>query len=93
MQKGIQKKTMFIVYGTEGCKYCDKTKHYLDNKRAEYVYHKLDRPIGKKVLNAYGRNTYPLILKIFDGRDRIIGGYEELCREEKNFSMTEECDF
>lgn len=74
---------MFIVYGFDGCRYCEKAKELLQSKGLEYVYHDLMKK-GHGGLEVMQQHVYeasgivPRTVPQIFVDDRYVGGYDDL---------------
>lgn len=65
----------YVVFGKDGCGFCEKAKQLLDMTDSEYEYRNTtEDPKALEKFKSFGHPTYPLVFK--DGV--MIGGYEDL---------------
>jgi glutaredoxin len=70
---------MYIIYGSDSCRYCIKSKELLDNSNINYEYINITET-KKETLDKFSdktgnQRTLPLI---FNKDNVFIGGYTEL---------------
>ena len=73
---------MYIVYGLKWCVFCLRTINLLHEKTVQFNYYPLDEQ--ENTLNymkrCYNQQTVPIITYNVDGKETLIGGYDDLVK-------------
>ena len=74
---------MFVVYGKDGCTFCDKAKALLESKNLQYVYKQLGEDFILEDLLALAKDakTFPQIFEIEGNSMTLVGGFTELSQK------------
>ena len=80
MNKKIKKISNVVVYGKDGCEYCEKAVEWLNERGIDFIYHKVkNREQGYELGKKYNTRSVPIILV----DDKYIGGYLDLIKEKQ----------
>ena len=71
---------MFLIYGVSDCPHCLRACADLMEQDRQYVFIEMDfaRDYRKMITQKFDWTTYPIIVILIAGEEKIIGGYEEL---------------
>lgn len=70
-----EQQSMYIVYGTPTCPYCDRAKMFLEQNGENYEYIDVSQNVeAKQMFIDMGLRTVPQIFK----DKNLIGGFSEL---------------
>jgi glutaredoxin len=82
--------SQYIIYGTNQCIFCTKSKILLEDEDIEYDYNDLDtiypnwRDVftDKKITDLIGNyRQIPIIFKVSNNENTFLGGFEELQKD------------
>ena len=71
---------MFLIYGISDCPHCLRAAADLMERDKQYVYIEMDfaKDYREMIKQKFDWTTYPIIVTIINGEEKIIGGYQEL---------------
>ena len=71
---------MFLIYGVSDCPHCLRACADLMEQDKQYVFIEMDfvKDYRKMITQKFDWTTYPIIVILIAGEEKIIGGYEEL---------------
>ena len=69
-----------MVYGVTDCPHCLRAAALLMEKEVEYVVINMDfsKTYRDNIRADLGWRTYPIVIKLKDGTNELIGGFHEL---------------
>lgn len=75
-----RKKNIWVIYGTNWCKWCKKAKQLAKSKKLNYVYIDIDSLTDKEFIGLSVKSKeYKFIPKIFYN-NKFIGGYDKMSK-------------
>ena len=69
---------MYVILGTDNCKFCTKAKHLLREKRVGFTAYSLRSPSSKWLLTLMKEAGMTTVPQIWDNEGHHVGGYTEL---------------
>lgn len=69
---------MYVILGTDNCKFCTKAKHLLREKRVGFTAYSLSSPSSKWLLTLMKEAGMTTVPQIWDNEGLHVGGYTEL---------------
>ena len=71
---------MFLIYGVSDCPYCLRACADLMEQDRQYIFIEMDfaKDYREMIKQKFDWTTYPIIVIIINGEEKIIGGYQEL---------------
>ena len=71
---------MFLIYGVSDCPYCLHACADLMEQDKQYVFIEMDfaKDYREMITQKFDWTTYPIIVILIAGEEKIIGGYDEL---------------
>ena len=73
---------MYTIYGLKWCIFCLRAINFMQEKGLEFHYYPMDNQ--EKVLEylkeEYNHRTVPIIISNIDGKETLIGGYDDLVK-------------
>ena len=71
---------MFLIYGVSDCPYCLRACADLMEQGRQYVFIEMDfaKDYREMITQKFDWTTYPIIVILIAGEEKIIGGYDEL---------------
>lgn len=78
---------VYLIYGVSDCPACLHAQAVLMDLEIEYVFIEMDfsKSYRKSIKQEFEWSTYPIVVKLSDIGEELVGGYEDLlCALEKN---------
>jgi len=69
---------MYVILGTDNCKFCTKAKHLLREKRVGFTAYSLSSPSSKWLLTLMKEAGMTTVPQIWDNEGHHVGGYTQL---------------
>ena len=69
---------MYVILGTDNCKFCTKAKHLLREKRVGFTAYSLSSPSSKWLLTLMKEAGMTTVPQIWDNEGQHVGGYTQL---------------
>jgi len=69
---------MYVILGTDNCKFCTKAKHLLREKRVGFTAYSLSSPSSKWLLTLMKDAGMTTVPQIWDNEGHHVGGYTQL---------------
>jgi glutaredoxin len=71
---------MYIIYGVSDCPYCLRAQALCMEKDIEYVWVNMDwsKTYREKMKELFKWKTYPIVVKLTDYTEELVGGFDEL---------------
>jgi|TARA_R110000796_G_scaffold30266_3_gene80978 glutaredoxin len=69
---------MYVVLGTDNCKFCTKAKHLLRKEGVSFTAYSLDSPSSRWLLTLIKKSGITTVPQIWDNNGDYVGGYSEL---------------
>ena len=71
---------MYIIYGVSDCPYCLHAQALCMEKDIEYVWVNMDwsKTYREKKKEFFKWKTYPIVVKLTDYTEVLVGGFDEL---------------
>jgi len=71
---------VFLIYGVSDCPHCLRACADLMEQDRPYVFIEMDfaKDYREMIKQKFDWTTYPIIVILINGEEKIIGGYQEL---------------